>query len=648
MKNKIIIASIIALVVSILSLLLYQAGMFERAEDMVYDAKAKMFRSKAVPPKNIKVVLIDDASIKALEQTAGRWPWPRAIWSDLLDFLTSYGGAKTVLFDILFTERQDENNDGALVDATAAAGNVVHSMIVNHEKSDKDERNSSQLNRPFPPGFADKFALRNVQGSLNVLESERNNDFTIPIEKLQPAAHRLAVVEFTPDVDGVLRRTKPLREYQGRYFPVLGLAPFIEENSKIIIGAKAVQINDRILPIDRNGNYLINMYGTESIEPISAGGIFASLQKIREGDIEHLVVNPEEFRDSIVFIGVSAVGGADLKSTPLASRAPGVMMHVSLAANYLQKDFLMPPDRRFTVVTLIAGVLLVVGFVFFSKRFLFRTLFPILILAAFGVYSFYAFTLHNLVETVPFVFSAFTSGFLSFGYLTFTEAVEKRRVSQVFSQYVSKDVLNEVLHNYKEYLKSSAGQKVEITILFSDIRGFTTMSENTPPEKIVQMLNIHFTQMADIILKHNGTLDKYIGDAIMAFWGAPLPDKDHAENAVKASIEMLEALKTVNAELREQGLDMEVKIGIGLNTGVVTIGNIGSQKKLNYTIVGDAVNLASRLESLTKEHKTGLLLSEYTHDLVKDKIPCVLLGNVKVKGREKAVDIYTPEVCKKV
>ncbi|MDH4161683.1 MAG: adenylate/guanylate cyclase domain-containing protein [Nitrospirota bacterium] len=647
MKNKIIIASVIALVVSAFTIIAYQSGLFDRAEDLVYDAKVKMFRSQAVPPRNIKVVLVDDASISAMEKTAGRWPWPRAIWSDLLDFLTTYGGAKTVLFDILFTERQDEANDGALVDATTASGNVVHSMIVKHEKPDKDQKYNLQLNKPLPAEFVSKFAVRNVQGSLNIKSAERNNDFTLPIDKLHAAASRMAVVEFTPDADGTLRRTIPLREYQGSYFPVLGLAPFVDENSKVVIGTKAIQINDRIMPIDRDGNFLINMYGIDNVEPISVGGIFASLQKIRAGDIENLVVNPEEFRDSIVFVGVSAVGGADLKATPLATRTPGVIMHVSLAGNYLQHDFLMPADRRLTLLAVLIGVCAVVGVVFFSKRFLIRASFPIMILLAYSGYSFYAFKLHWLVDTIPFAFASITSGFLSFGYLTFTEAVEKRRVSQVFTQYVSKDVLNEVLHNYKEYLKSSQGQKVEITILFSDIRGFTTMSENAPPEKIVEMLNIHFTHMADIILKHNGTLDKYIGDAIMAFWGAPLPDKNHAENAVKASIEMLEELKIVNAELREKGLDMDVKIGVGLNTGVVTIGNIGSQKKLNYTIVGDAVNLASRLESLTKEHKTGLLLSEYTYEMVKDKIPCTMLGNVKVKGREKAVDIYTPEVLKK-
>jgi adenylate cyclase len=641
MKNKIVIALVIAVLVAAFTITSYQRGYFERAEDLVYDVKAKFYRSKKIPPKNIKVVLIDEASISVMEKIAGRWPWPRAIYSDLLEFLTTYGGAKTVLFDILFTERYDEANDQALVDATGQAGNIVHSMVIKREEPDKEKKYNVQLNRPVPEEFRAKYAIHNVEGFLQVPASELSNDFLLPIEGLRVVSRGVGVVEFPPDIDGVLRRTRPIREYQSSFYPVLGLAPFIDGSTKIIIGNKAIQINDRILPIDRNGNYLINMYDIDRVEPISAGGIFASLQKIREGEVEDLIVNPEEFRDSIVFVGVSAIGGADLKATSLASRTPGVIMHVSLASNYLLNDFLMPPDRRLTILSVLVGVFLTAGFVFFSKRFLIRASFPTAILAAYGSYSFFAFQSNMIVETVPFVFATVTSGFLSFGYLTFTEAVEKRRVSTLFTQYVSKDVLHEVLHNYKEYQKASSGTKVELTVLFSDIRGFTTMSENAPPEKIVEMLNIHFTIMADIILKHNGTIDKYIGDAIMAFWGAPVKTENHAEQAVLAGKEMIEALEQVNATLRERGLDMEVKIGVGINTGVATIGEIGSEKKKNYTIVGDTVNLASRLESITKEYKTPLIYSEYTYEKIKDKIESRQLGNVKVKGREQPVNIYT-------
>jgi len=162
------------------------------------------------------------------------------------------------------------------------------------------------------------------------------------------------------------------------------------------------------------------------------------------------------------------------------------------------------------------------------------------------------------------------------------------------------------------------------------------------PVKRVEMLNIHFSRMAEIILRHGGTLDKYIGDAIMTFWGAPVPTDDHPERAVLAAKEMLEALEDVNKTLRDRGFDLNLKIGIGLSTGAATIGNIGSEQKLNYTVVGDTVNLASRLESITKEYNSLIVLSEYTYERIKDRIDCSVLGNVKVKGREQPVTIYAP------
>jgi adenylate cyclase len=642
MSKKFIIALLIALLMCILTALLYAFGGFQKPEHYAYDLQAKLLRSDKVSDSKIKVVLVDESSLKAMADIAGRWPWPRAIWSDLLDYF-SYGKPKAVLFDILFLERQDEMNDKALIDATESSGNVYHSMIITRDEPDPDTQDNAGLNKPMPADFADRFAVRNVSGSLAIRPGTEYNVFTLPIAGLAQASEGMTVVEFDPDSDGVYRRTRPLREYGGRYFPVLGLAPFLDEKTAVTIRKDAIVVNDRTIPVDENGNCIINMYGLNKVDTYSMSGIFASLQKMKAGDVESLVVNPEEFRDSIVFIGASAVGTADLKPIPMAPSAPGVMLHAFLANNYLRNDFMRPPDRRLTYLFIFIGVLLTSWAVVFSKRFVIQAVFPLLFLSLYLCYALLSFRSNMQVEIVPFLFGTVSTSFLSFGYLTFTEAVEKKRVSQLFTQYVSKDVLNEVLHNYKEYMKSSAGQKVELTVLFSDIRGFTTMSETTPPEKIVEMLNVHFSVMADIILKHNGTIDKYIGDAIMAFWGAPVKIADHAEQSVRAAQEMVEGLKEVNKTLRDRGFDLEVKIGIGINTGVATIGEIGSEKKKNYTIVGDAVNLASRLESITKEYKTPLIFSEYTYEKIKNQIDCKLLGNVKVKGREQPVDIYTVE-----
>lgn len=639
MKNKTVISVVVSFTIFIVTLAGYRLHFFEKPEYFLHDVQARMIRTSRVADPKIKVILVDEASLKAMDNIAGRWPWPRAIWGDLLDYL-SIGGARAVLFDILFIEQDKNNkaNDKTLIQATKVSKNVYHSMLLRHEEMD-DGKSSRAV--PLPDDFVRRFAIRHVTGSLPVKPGSESNDYAIPIPHLAEAAKGMAVVEFKPDSDSVLRRTKPLREYQGKYFPVLGLAPFINEDSHVTISNRTLKINDRTIPLDENGDSIINMYGLDNVEMYSISGIFKSLQQIRQGDVEHLLVSPEIFRDSIVYVGASAIGAADLKAIPMGDNAPGVLLHAFQASNYLKNDFMSPPARSLTIFSMLLGIMLTAWAVMYAVRLAFRILIPVALLILYITFAFVSFRFNAQVELVPFIFATIATAFASFSYITFTEGAEKRMVSQLFSQYVSKEVLNEVLNNYQEYMKSSAGQKVEITVLFSDIRGFTTMSETTEPEKIVEMLNVHFKIMADIILKHNGTIDKYIGDAIMAFWGAPVKSGNHAEEAVLAGQEMLEGLKEVNRILKERGFNHEIHIGIGINTGMATIGNIGSDKKMNYTVVGDAVNLSSRLESITKEYKTPLLFSEYTYGKIKDKIDCRLIGNVTVKGREQSVDIYT-------
>ncbi len=616
----------------------YHYGLFSRVELLAYDFQAKQIRINHPTSDQVKVILVDEASLKSMSSIAGRWPWPRAIWSDLLEFM-QIGGARAVLFDVLFLERQDKLNDTALVNATHDFGNAYHSLMILKEAEDQQSNQKSTLGRALPDDLVSQFALRPHLGSLS--QDSFNNDYALPIQGLASASKGIAVVEFSPDEDGSYRRTKPLREYQKNYFPVLGLAPFLDKQTQITFQSQSVQIGDKRIPLDESGNSLINMYDMNKIETYSMSGIFASLQKIRQGNVENLIVDPSVFKDSIVFIGASAIGTADLKSTPMHHGAPGVMLHAFFANNYLLDDFMRPPNKKITYLSIFLGVFLTAWSVAFSTHLRFRILMPLLLVGLYLSYAFLSFKSNSQVEIAPFLIATIATAFLNFGYLSFTEGAEKRRVAQLFTQYVSKEVLDEVLNHYKDYLKSSSGKKVEISVLFSDIRGFTTMSETAPPEQIVEMLNVHFKVMADIILKHNGTIDKYIGDAIMAFWGAPVETADHAERAVLAGQEMLEGLKEVNRILKERGFQHEIRVGIGINSGVATIGNIGSEQKKNYTIVGDTVNLAARLESITKEYKTPLLFSEYTHERIKRKIDCRRVGNVTVKGREQAVDIYT-------
>jgi adenylate cyclase len=240
---------------------------------------------------------------------------------------------------------------------------------------------------------------------------------------------------------------------------------------------------------------------------------------------------------------------------------------------------------------------------------------------------------------VPLIF-LFLAYFLSFTYISFTEGKEKRKVKNILGQYVSPAMLTQVLENSKdEYLKAEVGSKEYLTVFFSDIRGFTTISEKHPVEKVVEVLNAYLSAMVDIIFEHSGTLDKFIGDAIVAFWGAPVRFDDHPYKAVVSAIEMIQALSTLNRHNEEKGLP-ELKIGIGIHTDHVILGNIGSRKKLDYTVIGDGVNLTSRLEGLTKTYFSDILISQTCHGHVKDRICCRIADYVKVKGKDEPLFIY--------
>ena len=227
----------------------------------------------------------------------------------------------------------------------------------------------------------------------------------------------------------------------------------------------------------------------------------------------------------------------------------------------------------------------------------------------------------------------------AFVYLSVTEGREKRKVRKMLGQYVSPHMLSEIENSMGDVLKAEVGTKEHVTILFSDIRGFTSISENETPERTVSMLNRYFSLWADAIFDEDGTIDKFVGDAVMALWGAPLKRDDHPVRAVRAALRLLEKLPELNVELKESGYP-EIRIGIGINTGFAILGNIGSEKKLDYTVIGDAVNLASRIEGLTKQYSCGILVSESTYDLVKDHFECEYVDKVNVKGKDKPVKIF--------
>jgi adenylate cyclase len=634
--------TMIALVMAVVVIALKSTGALQRLEWISYDHRVSVLRDDTAPPEDIAVILIDEASLQAMNPLFGRFPWPRSVYADLMEFL-AFGDPRAVVFDILFTENERDApqstglsvHDQRLIQATREYGFAYHAAQIIHEQ--QADAFAADLDRPLPGDFIEHFAVDGARG----FGRSANNSYTLPIDGLYQAARGIGVAGLSPDDDGIYRRARLFRDYQGDLFPALSVTALLPELAPRGLRRHSdhLSLGTHRVPMDGEQHYLINYY--DNIDAYSISGIFSSLQKIRAGEVEDLIVRPGEFKDKIVFIGASAVGLEDLKATPVASATPGVFIHATVAGNILARDFLHVVSPGVTHAIIVLFSLLTGSGVALISRTLLQLLLPVLLGGAYAAWTYWQFQ-HNTVYDLSAPLLAIALTWLGTAiYGVVTEGRDKRRIRQMFSQYVSPAILNELMDKHVGELKPGAGQSTHATVLFSDVRGFTSISERIDAEKVVDMLNIHFDAMTDVIFKYHGTLDKFIGDALMAFWGAPIKRPDHATQAVTAAVEMTRRLSDVNKALLSRDYPA-IQIGIGINTGNVVLGNLGSVKKLDYTVIGDNVNLASRLEGLTSKYAQPVVISESTYVELDADIPCAVVDRVRVKGKEAPLTIYTP------
>lgn len=631
----------VVLVTLIIATVLDNQGAFDRIENMVFDSRVKMYRSDKVLPDEIKVVLIDEYSLQTMDPILGNFPWPRSVYADVLDFM-AMGGAKAVIFDILLTETERDRaaasqlsaSDVRLVEASEEYGNAYHAaMFLNESK----EIISSSLNRPLPQIFRQKFQIDEAKG----FKPDRHNDFVLPFKQLYESTPHIGIVSLDPDLDGIYRRINFFWEYQGDVFPSLSAAPVLNHfnSSSASISEQKLYIAGIEVPVDENEAYLVNYYG--DYKPYSMAGLLISMIKIQKGEIEDLPIYPDEFFDKIVYIGASAIGLDDIKATPADPKSPGVFIHSSAAGNIISNDILQPANNTQKYAFGILFSILTTLVMFKVQQFSIQFLLPTSLVLVYWYWTSYMQS-NNVIYPVIFpLVVIFLSWIGSFSYLSFTEGADKRRVKKMLSQYVSPEIMDEAMNSPTAILHAQVGQKEFMSVLFSDVRNFTNISENLPAEKVVQLLNCHFKEMTDAIFDYQGTLDKFIGDALMAFWGAPIYVENHPDLSVQSAMRMISQMKVVNSNLAEMGLP-SIDIGIGINSGNVILGNIGSDRKLDYTVIGDSVNLASRLEGITKVYGVKIVISEYTYNALTIKVPCVLLDKVRVKGRSDPIAIYAP------
>jgi adenylate cyclase len=467
------------------------------------------------------------------------------------------------------------------------------------------------------------------------------------LAQLAESAASYGFFNTTPDADGTLRRALLMVRYQDQdFFPSLAMqvlreyekipdqeiAAYISEN-----GLERMQFGRHNLRPWRDGSVLINYTGP-----------YHTYQHYSMWDVLRGAVPPETFKDKIVLVGGTALGIGDLRSTPFQKQDAGYMgveVHANIIDNLLHSD---EKGRSFLTRGLYEEIIdtgfillfgLVFGFWFSRIKPLYSTISVFLTLGAFAWFVYFSFARWGL-----WLSCLIPAGTLVVNYAVITsfrmifEEGEKRKIRKTFSQYLSPGVIALIEKDPQKYIRPG-GETKELTVMFSDIRGFTTLSEGLTADELVLLLNEYLGEMTEVIFRNLGTLDKYIGDAIMAFWGSPYPQTDHAYRACACALQMVQSLEKLNARWQAEGRK-QISIGVGLNTGPVNVGNMGSAKRLAWTVMGDNVNLASRLEGMTKEYHTRIVISEGTYRQVADKFVCRDLDKIRVKGKLQPVTIY--------
>ncbi|HYK89402.1 MAG TPA: adenylate/guanylate cyclase domain-containing protein [Acidobacteriota bacterium] len=638
----------IATTSTVIALLLYEIPLLKTVEWKIYDLE---FRTLADPSRanpDIVMIKIDDESIEKMDQALdlGRFPWPRDVYKDLLNYLER-ARPRVITFDLVLLER-DKSAEGPardqdLVEATRRLGNVIHAVEVNDTFDFKPKSPPSGAYRLGP-------------------EVEEHSSVKLPFDSLAKASRMLGNTFMPLDADGPVRRCVPFVRQGNIFYPSLAIATASValnlQPTDVRLDADGLHLGDCLIPLIevrpeyekriRTRHMLVNYRGpayadaerrTTTYRSYRFCDLYLSELQIEAG--EKPGVDPQIFRDKIIFIGTTAAGLHDLFQTPFGSegKMPGMQIHASVVDSILSRSFLRPASNIWIIVLLAVSTLLV-GLLGVYLGFWWA------MLAAFAVFfsdaGIAALSFRNgfWLACLPTVIGLVVAQFSSVAYKYFVEDKAKRQVKALFSRYVAPAVVKELIEDPSK--ARLGGQRRAMSVLFSDIRGFTTFSEAGKPEDVIKQLNEYFTRMVELLFLHHGTLDKFVGDMIMGLFNAPVLDADHADHAVQMALAMLRELKVLNERWRSEGRP-NFDIGVGVNTGDMIVGNVGSERTLSYTVIGDNVNLGSRLESLNKEFKSHIIISEATKNLLKGTYFMRPLGSVKVKGKTREVSIY--EVC---
>jgi len=631
----------------------WQPAWLDRLEGIAYDFKLVNFN----PPRpestaNIQIIDIDEKSLTEL----GRWPWPREKLALLVNELTKQG-AVVIAFDMLFSEAQINPVHRIEQHLSAdALKRLSPSLVLAKKQLDDDGRFAAEIKQSEVVLGSllqqDKSLRQGLINSNYVIQLQDKTPHQVPnyqgynasIASLHQASQGQGFINAIIDKDGFIRRTALISEYKNKFYPSLALDTFrvyslvdsIEpqwhhaERHSLLTGMK---IGNVIVDTDSKGQMLIPYRGGIKSYPYNSAV-----------DVIKQRTEQKRFEGAVVFVGSSSVGMFDLRTTPYSLVYPGVEIHATVFDALLlaseSKYQPVQPDWWLgwnMVQLLLSGLLLILLLPRLSPLSMSLTAFIFLSLTwSSNILVWYVYAIHLPIMSVLMLISLISLREITHGF--YQENIQRRQVKSIFGQYVPPQHIDELLESPESI--STAGERKNLTVLFADIRNFTQISEKMPADELKQLLNEYFSPMTEIIFKHQGTIDKYVGDMIMAFWGAPLSDSQHAQHAVDAALNMLTITDKLSEEFSKKGWP-KIEIGIGINTGEMNVGDMGSEFRRAYTVLGDAVNLGARLEGLTKFYGVKLLISEFTECQINNQ-PSQIIDKVQVKGKKQAINIFMP------
>ena len=590
-------------------------------EPSVHDLFSRMNLSNT-PSSQIINIAIDENSLSKV----GRWPWNRNLYGNIFEYVKD---AKVIVFDSVITSSDNIQSDKKFFSRLKKMDNLILGTFFCNK-----EQNSTINMTPFAVDIQNGKQMRLIEYQYYA---------NLP-EDLVKNAHAIGSVSTLPDNDGVIRKLSPIFRHNKTFYPSVGIKAAMKykninsltyKNNTLILG-------DITIPLDKTNSEVYLQWYKPSKQNVnfithktySASDILDSYNKMKKG--EKPPIPQEEFKDKIIIVGATAYALNDIKKTPIGVDYPGLEIQATFIDNIINNDFMKKTSLALNLIVLAVLVILTVHT---AKQlpiiYSLLTLITI-ILGWFYIAKNIFFANGYIIDVITplsFVLLAYS---LTFVYKYFLAGRSRNNLKNVMSKYISKSVMKDVLKNETAEL---GGKRAYVSVLFADIRQFTSISEVYTPEEVSSLLNEYFSLIAPIIDKYNGTLNKFMGDAVMAIFGAPIEDENHAKNAVLCAEEILLEVKKLNYKWKISNKP-EIRIGVAINTGYVFIGNIGSKDRMEFTVIGDSVNIASRIESLNRVYNTSFLISSSTYEKVKDIVNTIKIRDVSIKGRISSVTIH--------